>query len=443
MPQLSFETDWVEAEGISGPELSATWASLRIQAGDATITRVLDTRAKTVRDFVYVPLYPLAEWLATNWWFLTHEFGNPAKESDPAFYRRHALGPNREGYAFPDLEVVSSGARTRLAWKCDPCPWTRVEFLDQGEIWIESSELRESCADLVDRVIRRLASLGVDGTLLQEEWKVVQTADEEEYQFCKTAAGLGWDPYALDDVRRDWVLLLAKKLGDVLDEAVPALDTNDLYKDWKDWFAINDTIEEAKRFNSLPLERVRSFRDEARLDATTEGDPWSVGYDCARRLRRTLGLDGEPLPTIPHMAEALGEDAESIKKVTTQGVAFGGWPALVDGVITRNDDECPAFAFRRRGDHGRRFHFCRALAEVLLSPGSDTLLTRANSGRQQRNRAFAAEFLAPSSGLRERVSRPMLDGEDIDELAAEFGVSPLVVEHQVKNHSIAQVCKQI
>lgn len=244
-------------------------------------------------------------------------------------------------------------------------------------------------------------------------------------------------------MRRDWVLLLAKKLGDVLDEAVPALDTNDLYKDWKDWFAINDTIEEAKRFNSLPLERVRSFRDEARLDATTEGDPWSVGYDCARRLRRTLSLDGEPLPTIPHMAEALGEDAESIKKVTTQGVAFGGWPALVDGVITRNDDECPAFAFRRRGDHGRRFHFCRALAEVLLSPGSDTLLTRANSGRQQRNRAFAAEFLAPSSGLRERVSRPMLDGEDIDELAAEFGVSPLVVEHQVKNHSIAQVCKQI
>lgn len=436
MPQLSFETDWVDAEGVNGPELSATWASLRIRAGDATITRVLDTRAKTVRDFVYVPLYPLAEWLATNWWFLTHEFGNPAKESDPAFYRRHALGLNREGYAFPDLEVVSSGARTHLAWKCEPCPWTRVEFLDQGEIWIESSELRESCADLVDRVIRRLASLGVDGTLLQEEWKAVQTADEEEYQFCKTAAGLGWDPYALDDVKRDWVLLLAEKLGDVLDEAVPALDTNDLYKDW---FAINDTIEEAKRFNSLPLERIRSFRDEARLDATTEGAPWSVGYDCARRLRRTLGLDGEPLPTIPHMAEALGEDAESIKKVTTQRVAFGGWPTLVDGVITRNDDECPAFAFRRLGDHSRRFHFCRALAEVLLSPGSDTLLTRANSERQQRNRAFAAEFLAPSSGLKERVSRPVLDGEDMDELAAEFGVSSRVVEHQVKNHSIAQV----
>jgi hypothetical protein len=51
MPEFSFEIDWVDAEGISGPEFSATWASLCIRAGDSIITRVLDGRAKTVRDF--------------------------------------------------------------------------------------------------------------------------------------------------------------------------------------------------------------------------------------------------------------------------------------------------------------------------------------------------------------------------------------------------------
>ena len=101
MPSLSFEIDWVDAEGICGPELSTTWASLRIRAGNSTLTRVLDSRAKTVRDFVYVPLYPLAEWLASNWWFLIHEFENPAKEGDPDFHRRHALGTSREGMRFP------------------------------------------------------------------------------------------------------------------------------------------------------------------------------------------------------------------------------------------------------------------------------------------------------------------------------------------------------
>ena len=101
MPKLSFEFEWMDAERINGPELSATWALLQIRAGDSVVTRVLDARAKTVRDSVYVPLYPFAEWLATNWWFLTHEFGNPTKAGNPDFHRLHALGASREGYAFP------------------------------------------------------------------------------------------------------------------------------------------------------------------------------------------------------------------------------------------------------------------------------------------------------------------------------------------------------
>ena len=150
MPKLHFEFDWVDAEGVRGPELSATWASLRIAAGDSVITRVLDSRAKTVvRDFVYVPLYPLAEWLVTNWWFLANEFQNPNKQGDPEFHRRHSLSAGREGYAFPSLEVVSSGARTRLSWKRDAPQWTRVEFLDQGQASVDSLELRRAFVDLV------------------------------------------------------------------------------------------------------------------------------------------------------------------------------------------------------------------------------------------------------------------------------------------------------
>ncbi len=434
MPKFSFEIDWVDAERISGPELSATWASLRIRAGDSIMTRVLDERAKTVRDFVHVPLYPLAEWLAANWWFLTHEFKNPAKESDPDFHRRHTLGASREGYAFPNLEVVPSGTRTRLAWESAPSPWTRVQFLDRGEIWVDSGGFRETCADFVDQVIRRLASLGVDETFLQEEWNAIQTADQEESKFCGTAAGLGWDPYALDDEKRDGVFLLAEKLGELLDEAVPALDTEDLSAGWS---AIVSAVGKAK-LDGLPLQRLGPLCAEAGLQARAGLNPWDVGYDLARRLRESLDLDGEPLPTMTRMAEALGEDPKLLEKVTLSVAFFAGAP-LIDGVVTRNDDQSPVFAFRRLGEHGRRFHFCRALAEVLVSPGTDTLITRAYSERQQRNRAFAAEFLAPSSGLKNRISRSVVDGDTIDELAVDFGVSSRVIEHQVVNHQIAQV----
>jgi len=139
------------------------------------------------------------------------------------------------------------------------------------------------------------------------------------------------------------------------------------------------------------------------------------------------------------LAEALGEDAGSIKRVARPPVAAGGWPWLVDGIVTRNDDGNPAFALRAVRADSQRFQFCRALGEVLLSPDSDTLLTRTYSERQQRNRAFAAEFLAPASGLRDRIAHPVVDTDDIGELAAAFGVSPYVIEHQIKNHQIARV----
>ena len=444
MPKLSFKIDWVDAEGISGPELSATWASLQIQACDSVVTRVLDSRARTVRDFVYVPLYPFAEWLVTHWWFLTHEFGSPTKERYRDFHRRHSLGANREGYAFPNLEVVSSGSWTHLTWKRGRRPWTGVEFLEHGEMWIDSDEFRECCTDLIDQVIRRLISLGVDGTLLQEEWDAIRAADEDEVRFCQTAAGLGWDPYALDDHKRDWVVLFADKLGELLGEAIPAVNVEGPFEDW---FPIVDAVFKTKRFRSLPLHRILSFRHDAYSDVIAEphsryhgrAHPWYIGYECARRLRQHLDLDGQPLPTMQRMAEALGEDVDSIRKVTKPPTGAGGWPILVDGLITHSDNGSPAFALRRLSSDGRRFHFCRALAEVLLSPGSDALLTRAYSERQQRNRAFAAEFLAPSSGLRSRISRPVVGAADIDELAAEFGVSPYTIEHQIATHQIARI----
>ena len=434
MPNPEFKTDWLAPDGIEGPELSATWASLRIEAGGSIVTRVLDERSQTVRDVVYVPLYPLAEWLAINWWFLAHEFENPLKKGDPAFRRRHALGAGREGYAFPDLEIVSSGARVRLAWTSGRSRWAGVEFLTQGQAWIDVGDFRESCANLIEKVVRRLDALDVHDTHLQEEWAAIRAADRDEAEFCGTAAGLGWDPYALDDEDRARVLELAEALpGTVLEEAAAAIDPRNLSADCA---AISRAIDSAGR-NGLALERLRPVREEIRRDERpAPPNPWTEGYELAQRIRRNLELDGVPLPTMTDIEGALGEAPGSLERMPP--VDFGG-AALVDGVVARDDEGNPAFALRTlRGDNGR-FLFCRALAEMLAPPGPGALLTRAYTERQQRGRAFAAEFLAPSSGLRAKVSRRVVDEEDINELAETFGVSSLVVKHQIENHRIARI----
>ena len=226
MPEVRFDFDWQDGEGIEGAELSATFASLRIDIRAQPVTRVFDSRARTVRESVYVPLYPLAEWLADNWWFLAYEFENPTKKGTPDFSRRHALGTNTDGYAFPNLVVVSSGTRTRLNWGSPPSPWTKVEFLDRGQASVDGGEFREVCADLIDRVVRRLAAFDIHDTFLQEEWAAIQGADDEESSFCETAAGLGWDPYDLDESKRNQVLRLADELGQLRGEAVPVMDAS-------------------------------------------------------------------------------------------------------------------------------------------------------------------------------------------------------------------------
>ena len=457
VPGLGFKIDWIDADGVAGPELAATWASLRIDVGDSVVTRVFDERSRTVRDMVFVPLYPLAEWLASNWWFLLHEFETPSKERNPNFYRRHALGSAREGYGYPELQITSSGHLISIVWTPYQHPWSRYTFLEGGGRWIDSDLFQETCADLIESVIERLREYDLCDTYLEKEWTAIQKADDEEVEFCRTAAGLGLDPYAVDDVQLDSVLKLGEALGGVaLEEATAAIGLENLELSIN---AIKDAVKRASQ-NTLVLKRIMPIagkilenttlfepRVETRLQGNQYGlsirigmgtnNPWNEGYELARRLRHSLELGSSPLPTMVEIAKAIGESPEQLKDITQP--ANLSRTLVVEGVVTRDLDDNLGFAFPPAQEHSTRFLFCRALANVLAMPKSNSVLTKARSWRQQRGRAFAAEFLAPSSVLRERISTRVILEEDVDQLANEFGVSSFVIRHQIDNHRIAQI----
>ena len=318
----------------------------------------------------------------------------------------------------------------------DRLQWSQIEFLEQGQAWIDREEFRECCSDLVQRVVKRLASLGVEGTLLQEEWASIQAADQDEVTFCETAAGLGWDPYAIGDAERTLISKLEESLTqDWFKEALAVLDVERLDAQ----VAAIAAVLKPRKCASLALERLRSITHPAGTETGWQTEkPWTAGYALARHVRQELALDGIPLSTAPDLAQALGEDPQALRGAT-RARNFGA-ADLVNGVVTQNSRGLPAFAVRGGSDSARRFHFCRGLAEVLEASNSDALLTQARSDRQQWSRAFAAEFLAPSAALQTRVSSgSTLDEDGVDELAAEFGVSPWLIAHQVRNHGIAEV----
>ena len=428
MTAIRFDADWQDGRGIEGEELSATFASLRIDVKGQLLTHVIDNRAQTTRDRIFVPLYSVAEWLVTNWWFINYESENPKKKTDPAFSHRHSWGATTDGYALPDLTITTSGSQTHLRWGRRSTSWAKLAFLDEGHAIVDRAQFMEDCADFIDRVTRRLLACGIESTLLQDEWTAIQATDEDESEFCALSAGLGWDPYDLDDAMQGHVVTLADQLGPLSAEAIPAIDAS---KPLDDCSAILAAIEEA-RSNTLRLPSGLTLIGDGRFN---NRPPWQTGYDLARTARSELGLDGQPIQNTELLAEALGQSVEALRQAT-EPVAPLEHLALVDGVVARGAGDGASFGLKSRGQVSWRFLFCRALAEAMSGHG-DALVTRGNTEQQQRNRAFAAEFLAPSASLSEKISSPVVDEEQVADLAEEFGVSSWVISHQIENHGIA------
>jgi Zn-dependent peptidase ImmA (M78 family) len=66
-------------------------------------------------------------------------------------------------------------------------------------------------------------------------------------------------------------------------------------------------------------------------------------------------------------------------------------------------------------------------------------LTPAHVYRQQIGRSFAAELLAPAEALAMRIRRSSVTAEEIGKYADEFSVAPQVIQHQIENHTLADV----
>ena len=218
MTEISFHVEWLDGEGITGPELAATFASLRIEVGGEPLTRVIDHRAQTTRDSIYVPLYPIAEWMAGNWWFLRFESENAVKQTTPDFRRRHSLRASAEGYTVPDLTMVTSGTRTKLQWRSGQPDLAGNEFLSTNQSIVDSRTFTDECARFIDKVIRRLVACGIASTFLQDEWAAIQDTDEEEQRFCTMSARLGWDPYDIDDIKKCELRDIVDRLGELSGE---------------------------------------------------------------------------------------------------------------------------------------------------------------------------------------------------------------------------------
>lgn len=428
---LDVRIEWLPAPGVSTPELAATWARYEVWVEGRCVTQVEATDG-TFRRSVYGSLYPLAEWIASNWWLLSSHIrptGVDARyctwensDTQPwlEFHNFRAAG---DGMAWPNLTILPEGATTHALWAPDSAPtFGSVRFAVGGRAIVRTEEALQGLATVVDNVIGRLAEAGRPKTRLTEEWAAVSGADDEEVQFCRTVARLGLDPYSIGDQLAEDVIAVSGSISpdiaaDFFDTADPAALSGAAAWVQQAAAAAQAASAEAREDLGQLFAAVNPVKN---LLADLY-KPWEAGYEMARRVRRELSVaDTDRFDLSPWVG---------IGRIVGDSHGLQGFGAVSEGrcgVVFGSESSAPPAPV---------FGSARALGRALIDANQTAFVLSSARGRNERAAgAFAAELLAPAEAIREGLAAIGKQSDAaIEAVARHFNVSPLLVRHQYDN----------
>lgn len=427
--------EWLPAPDVRAPELAATWARLQMHVRGACPTLVEDVESGSARRSVFVPLYPLAEWIAYHWWLLGAN-ARPATafarlprrdffEQLHSKYRdRHGMRGAADGFLWPDMFVLPEGNDVRLVWRADDYGLAdrSVRYLASGEALVDRHDVQRTLSGVVESVLARLAEQGVKGTALEDEWRAVQGVTTDEAAFCTAAARLGLDPFSEAEPYEQQILEAGQALGDgeLLGDFLDSVDPTriGLALEW-----VSNAADEVARLRSAKVpRRLLSPQQHAELRRKRHGmRPWEAGWQRAGVVRQSLGLGPTEPITLDDIVANVVRDS-SISEIQ----ALGGTPEAGTSAVVLSRTQRAA---------SRKFTLARALWHITAQERR-FLVTSAHTDRQKEERAFAAELVAPAAGISEVVNGDVVAGlEDdvLEDISARYDVSSMLVKHQIEN----------
>ncbi len=197
----------------------------RIRVGHRIVSRVWDKSLQSERTSLYVPAFPIAEWLVQNWWSLLNELCPwetvPKSVVDATqlnWCKRHCLRSADSALLLPKLYIFHDGQSLRTEWQddlSDSMPNMPGEFITDGAEPLDSNTTQESLAQFINDVLGRFLDIhGERVDELSSQWRAIQSADNEDRQFCAIAGRMGIDPYNRDEMTDDLVLFLEQMTAD-------------------------------------------------------------------------------------------------------------------------------------------------------------------------------------------------------------------------------------
>ncbi|UEM04529.1 hypothetical protein JL101_003540 [Skermanella rosea] len=425
---FAIDAQW-QACGHGLAEDRATAAKLRIAFDELVATRVESDWSHEVQDRVHVSAYPLAMWLAVNWWRLRWEPYPATGVPSPSWRMAHEVAAAGHGFLWPRLAFASDGPTVEAV-----CHASRqnsgepVRYLSDFRCAVPATSFEAAVDDFVAEVIARLDTCGGVGRDLSTLWEEVKAerGDPAESVRRRLEARLGYDPDEAPEEILAHLLDLSGEAGEAaLDEIAPALSGSATgIED-----AIRKTVVAAHgKGVRVAVDLPSALRQHGVPDGTP---PWDWGRSLAGAARKAWRLPSDGISN-----EDLARLLDAPKKAFLPDSAHN--PGIPFGLAVREDDGAHLkLVFGKRNAPGIRFEAARFLADHLTAPESDAWLpaTRTKTVRQKMQRAFAAELLCPIKALDSFMGGDYSD-DRMEEAAEHFGVSVLTAKSHLANHDL-------
>jgi hypothetical protein len=190
---LQLTMDWERLD--QGPdEERACYGQLQIRLGNILLSEGQDGFVERTRPGPLVSGYPLAEWLAWNWWRLTCE---PRRDApDYAWQAAHCLATVGDGYLWPNVTIHSDRERTALvARPTHPKGSSAFRFTADQAVVVPTRQLVSAADEFMTQIQGKLRGSGIASTSLDAIWNdiLAERAEPEEAAQRQLEALLGFD----------------------------------------------------------------------------------------------------------------------------------------------------------------------------------------------------------------------------------------------------------
>jgi hypothetical protein len=414
---------WLARE--QGDEIArATLGQLTLRVRGRSLTWLEDRLARANRMFANLSAYDLAIWLASNWWRLRWE----PERQEAEWRMAHSLAAIGGGYVWPDVTFSSDGEQ--MTFEVRPTggqSWEPIRYLETGIFVLPVMEFEMAVDAFLESVFARLASCNVSGTALHLLWQELRSErrDPEIAALRRREALLGFDAGEAPDELLDGLSAKAEVEGRSAVDEVAAEFRSSASEILE---AVDDGLNRyGTRLDGGSVLELGNLR----ADWDIPGPPWKRAEQAATLARKIWHLEGGPVAT-DRLVEIFGASPSLIDDPGPPNVPM---PAAK---WTTPERKTWSAILRSRYKAGKRFDFCRLIADGLIAPGNELLLpaTDAKTSRQKFQRAFAQEFLCPFDVLRDKLGSLPPKDEDIEDAAQYFEVSPLLIRSKLANKGV-------